>query len=143
MARHNTRKGPAADIGSAATYSNQYYYGTDTGLYYYSDGSTWTIKTFDDARSVVNKSDTIATKDTAKLIIPANTDRRWLLVQNVTNADMYIGIGYPPVKISNGVYTGVKIASAGGLIRFDTFVPTDAIYGMCAADGHVFTCLEG
>lgn len=136
MARHNSRSGLAANIGAAASYSNQYYYGTDTGLYYYSDGTNWTIKTFDDARSVVNRSDT--TSNGSKLIMPANTDRRWFFFQNLSDTDMYLGIGYAPTT-SNGMF----IAKSAGNIRLEVFVPTDAIYVYCSAASKAFSCLEG
>jgi hypothetical protein len=138
MSRHNTRKGPAANIGSAATYSNQYYYGIDTGLYYYSNGSSWTIKTFDDARGVVNQSGAITTGNTAQLVMPANTDRRWLFFQNLSDTAMYLGIGYAPTTTN-----GMLIAASGGNIRFEVFVPTDAIYVLCASSTKAFSCLEG
>jgi len=138
MARHNSRSGLAADIGAAASYSNQYYYGTDTGLYYYSNGAAWTIKTFDDARSVVNRAGSIATGNTAQLVMSANTDRRWLFFQNLSDTDMYLGIGYAPTT-SNGMF----IAKSSGNVRFEVFVPTDAIYVLCSAASKVFSCLEG
>ena len=55
MARQNTLSGLAADIGIASSYKDQYYYGTDTGVYYYSDGTNWTVTTFDGAGSVINR----------------------------------------------------------------------------------------
>jgi hypothetical protein len=139
MNRENTRSGLAADIGAAASYSNQYYYGTDTGVYYYSDGTSWAIKTFDTARSVYNRAGTITTGNTAQLVAPAATKRKWLFFQNLaTDADMYLGIGYIPTT-SNGMF----IARSGGNIRFEVYVPSDAIYVLCASSSKAFVCLEG
>ena len=138
MNRENTRSGLAADIGAASSYSNQYYYGTDTGVYYYSDGTSWTIKTFDVANSLHNHSSTIAAGNTAQLITAAATKRKWLFFQNLSDTDMYIGIGYVPTT-SNGMF----IAKSGGNIRFEVYVPTDALYVLCASSSKAFVCLEG
>jgi hypothetical protein len=138
MNRENTRSGLAADIGAAASYSDQYYYGTDTGVYYYSDGTSWTIKTFDVAHSLHNHSSTITTGNTAQLITAASTKRKWLFFQNLSDTDMYLGIGYIPTT-SNGMF----IAKSGGNIRFEVYVPTDAIRVLCASSSKAFVCLEG
>jgi hypothetical protein len=138
MNRPNTRSGLAADIGSAATYSNQYYYGTDTGIYYYSNGTSWTVKTFDEGRSVVNQSGTIATGGTAQLLLAANTDRRWFFFQNTSNDDMYLGFGYTPTT-TNGIF----VAKSGTIFQLSDFVPTDAVFVFCANSTKTFCCLEG
>jgi len=138
MNRPNTREGLAANIGSAATYINQYYYATDVGLYYYSDGSDWKISIFDQVYSVTNYSGAITTGGTAQLVMVANLKRKWLLFQNTSSADMYIGIGYAPTAIN-----GLLVAKAGGQVRFDTFIPTDAIYVLCDTSTKTFCCLEG
>lgn len=138
MNRENTRSGLAADIGAADWYSEQYYYGTDTGVYYYSDGTSWTIKTFDAAHSLHNHSSTITTGNTAQLITAASTKRKWLFFQNLSDTDMYLGIGYVPTT-SNGMF----ITKSGGNIRFEVYVPTDAIHVLCASSSKAFVCLEG
>jgi hypothetical protein len=138
MQRENTRSGLFANIGAASSYSNQYYFATDLGIYYYSDGTNWTTATFDKANSVYNWSGTIATGNTAQLVIAPNQKRKWLFFQNNSNADMYIGIGYAPTT-SNGIL----VAKSGTIIRFDGYVPMDSIYVLCATGSNPFVCLEG
>ena len=139
MNRENTRSGLAADIGAAASYSNQYYYGIDTGIYYYSDGTSWATQTFDVSRSVYNHAGTIAAGNTAQLVTAASTKRKWLFFQNLSSdTDMYLGLGYAPTT-GNGMF----ISKGGGNVRFEVYVPTDAIYVLCATTGKAFACLEG
>lgn len=139
MNRKNTRSGLFADIGSAATYSNQFYYVTDIGIYYYSDGTNWTTATFDTSSNVKNQSGTITTINVAQLVMPANLSRKWLFFQNNGNSEtMYVGLGYAPTTNN-----GIIVLKNGGSIRFDSFVPTDAIYVLCGGANHAFCCLEG
>jgi hypothetical protein len=138
MSRKYTREGLAADIGAASSYSNQYYYGTDTGVYYYSDGSNWTITTFNEGRSVENHSDSITTGGTAQLVMSANADRKWLFFQNLSDTDMYLGLGYVPTAT-----TGMMIAKNGTSLKLEAFVVTDAIYVLCTLASKVFIALEG
>lgn len=138
MSRKYTRKGLAADIGAASSHSNQYYYGTDTGVYYYSDGSNWSITTFNEGRSVENHSDDITTGGTAQLVMPANADRKWFFFQNLSDTDMYLGLGYVPTAT-----TGMMIAKSGTSLKLEAFVVTDAIYVLCASANKVFIALEG
>jgi hypothetical protein len=139
MNRPNTRSGTLADIGSAATYTNQYYYETVAGIYYYSNGTEWKTATFDASSSVKNYSGAITTAGTAQLVMPANSARKWLYFQNNgSNNDMFIGIGYTPTTDN-----GIVVLKVNGSLRFDSFVPTEAIYVICGAVGHKFCCLEG
>ena len=138
MSRKYTREGLAASIGAAYSYSNQYYYGTDTGVYYYSDGSNWTITTFNEGRSVENHSGNITAGGTAQLVMSANADRKWLFFQNLSDTDMYLGLGYVPTAT-----TGMMIAKSGTSLKLEAFVVTDAIYVFCASTSKVFIALEG
>ena len=139
MSRKYTREGLAADIGAASSYSNQYYYGTDTGVYYYSDGSNWTITTFNEGRSVENHSDSITTGGTAQLVMSANPDRKWLFFQNISNTHMHLGLGYIPTDD-----TGILVpANANASIQLEHYVVTDAIHVLCANAGKKYVALEG
>jgi len=139
MNRENTTAVLSANLPAAASYPNEYRYGTDTGVYYYSDGTSWTIKTFDTGRSLHQHAGTITAGATAQLVTAASTKRKWLFFQNLSSdTDMYIGIGYVPTT-SNGMF----ISKGAGNIRFEVYVPTDAIYVLCATTGKPFVCLEG
>ena len=139
MSRKNTRSGLASAIGSASTYSNQYYYGTDTGVYYYSNGSSWEITTFNEGRSVSNHSGVTLSNGAAKLVMPANPDRKWLFFQNISNAHMHLGLGYIPTDD-----TGIMMsADSKASINLDKYVVTDAIYVICANADKKYVALEG
>jgi hypothetical protein len=140
MSRKYTREGLASAIGSAAAYSNQYYYGTDTGLYYYSDGATWTITTFSEGRSVFNHSGVTLNNGATKLVMPANPDRKWLFFQNISNAHMHLGLGYIPTDAANE--SGITVP-ADAIVKLENFVVTDAIYVTCANADKKYVALEG
>lgn len=136
--KYTEREGTFADIGSASTYSNQYYYATDVGLYYYSNGTAWTVAVFDKGNSLSNLSGAISVANAAQLLAPADTSRKFLFFQNTSGAAMYIGIGYVPTADN-----GILVAASGGILRFETFVPTDAVRVFCVTQSSKFVCLVG
>jgi hypothetical protein len=140
MSRKYTRTGLFSAIGAAGDHGDEYYFASDTGQYYYSDGTNWEITTFDDARSVYNHSAGIVQANVAQRVMPADTSRRWLYLQNHSSANMYVGIGYKPTDVN-----GILLHKDGGTLSFDSFVPTDAIYIVCQSAGNSvsFVALEG
>jgi len=140
MHRKYTREGLFADIGAAASYSDEYYFATDTRQYYYSNGTSWDITTFDDGRSVASHSGSILQANVAQRVMPADTSRRWLFLQNHSSSSMYVGLGFKPTTT-----TGILLHKDGGSLTFDTFVPTDAIYIVSgsAGNGNTFIALQG
>jgi hypothetical protein len=138
MNRPNTRSGLFSAIGAASSYKDQYYYGTDTGIYYYSNGTVWNTSNFDSSNTINNLSGTVAVGGTAQVIAVANPARKWLYFQNNGNtANMYIGLGYVPTATN-----GILVVKDGGYVRFDSYVPTDAVYAFCTHT-HTYSCLEG
>jgi hypothetical protein len=77
--------------------------------------------------------------DVSQQIIPANTERKFLLVQNTSDKDMYVGIGEDPTEPGKGLL----LAKNGGSLICDLFIPTQAINIYCNTDGKTFVCLEG
>jgi hypothetical protein len=71
-------------------------------------------------------------------VVGENLDRKYLLVQNVSDKDMYVGIGVNPV-----VEGGLLLPKNGGSLVCDLFIPTQAINIYCDTDGKSFVCLEG
>lgn len=139
MSRKYTRQGLASAIGEASAYSNQYFYATDTGVYYYSNGTSWTITTFSEGRSVFNHSGVTLNNGAAKLVMPANSDRKWLFFQNISNAHMHLGLGYIPTDD-----TGILIpADVNASIKLEHYVVTDAIHVICASANNKYVALEG
>ena len=138
MNRPNTRSGLFSAIGAASSYKDQYYYAIDTGIYYYSNGTVWNTSNFDVSNTVNNLSGSIAAANTAQLVVAANTARKWLYFQNNGSADMYLGLGYTPTDTN-----GMIVLKSGGYVKFESYVPTDAIYVICSGVSHTFCCLEG
>lgn len=137
MFRKNIRQGTASSIGEASAHSNEYFYDTEKGIYYYSNGTSWSVTTFHEGRSVENYSS--ATASTAKLVMPANPDRKWLFFQNISNAHMHLGLGYIPTGL-----TGILIPKdVNASLQLEHFTVTGPIYVTCESAGKNYIALEG
>lgn len=138
MFRKNIRQGTASDIGAASAHSNEYFYDTEKGIYYYSDGTSWSITTFHEGRSVANHSG-VTLNNVAKLVMPANPDRKWLFFQNISNAHMHLGLGYVPTDV-----TGILIPKdVNASLQLEHYVVTGAIYVLCNTSNKNYVALEG
>jgi hypothetical protein len=71
-------------------------------------------------------------------IVGENPNRKYLLVQNTSNQDMYVGIGVNPV-----VEGGLLLPKNGGSLICDLFIPTQAINIYGDTEGKTYMCLEG
>ena len=61
--------------------------------------------------------------NTAKIILPANPDRKFLLIQNSDPlGNIWLAFG-----VDAAVNFGIKVASAGGAILFDNNIPNSAV----------------
>lgn len=74
----------------------------------------------------------------AQEIVGENLNRKYLLVQNTSDKDMYVGIGVDPVEEG-----GLLLPKNGGSLICDLFIPTQAINIYCDTDGKTYICLEG
>lgn len=88
------------------------------------------------AAAYVDGSGQILTDATSQSVFSANAKRRYLLFQNVSDTDMWVGIGAdavagrPSVKVEPGGY-------------FEPYVPpSQALYVLCATAGKEFTAYE-
>lgn len=82
---------------------------------------------------------TITTGGTHQQVFAANADRKFLLIQNVSDTDMNLGIGYNPTAS-----TGIFLSKSGGGIVFESgFIPTQEIRILCATTGKAFVALQG
>jgi hypothetical protein len=82
---------------------------------------------------------TITTGGTHQQVFAANSDRKFLLIQNVSDTDMNLGIGYNPTAS-----TGIFLSKSGGGVVFESgFIPTQEIRILCATTGKAFVALEG
>jgi hypothetical protein len=164
MLRKITRSGLYADIGSPFASVGAYYYATDQEKYYYSEGSSWVEREVDlddlspdtetylacgishtgaidpikiGSGPVENRSGTIAAGGVAQTVSSANPERRFFMLQNISDTDMYVGVGYTPAA---GL--GLLIAKNGGTLTCDSFVPIEEIKVVCASAGKKFTSFE-
>jgi hypothetical protein len=80
----------------------------------------------------------IAVAHVAQQIVGENLNRKYLLVQNTSDKDMYVGIGVDPVEEG-----GLLLPKNGGSLICDLFIPTQAINIYCDTDGKTYVCLEG
>ncbi|NBW17033.1 MAG: hypothetical protein EBR82_54560 [Caulobacteraceae bacterium] len=89
--------------------------------------------------SVTNRSSTITTGGTSQQVAASNTSRKYFLIQNISDTDMYLGVGYTPTTT-----TGILLSKNGSGITFESgFIPTSAINILCATTGKAFVALEG
>ena len=80
----------------------------------------------------------VTTANTAQITSAVtNTNRKYLLAQNISAGTVTIGIGFSPTTTQ-----GIQLAAGGGL-TFDAFCPTGAVYWLGAVTGAAFTILEG
>lgn len=75
--------------------------------------------------------------DVAQEVIPENSERRYLLIQNTSDKEMYVGIGVDPA-----IQGGVLLPKSGGYLVCDAFIPTQAVNIICSTEGKTYTCLE-
>lgn len=172
--RKNTTAGLFSARPSAAAVGT-YYFATDNGHYYYSDGTTWTLKDpdvtevdpstetvlscgvsslgaiqpfkvtpdgFQRIAGVVgeatNYTGTIAEAHVSQKVADAKAERKYLIVQNTSNTDMFVGVGFTPTTDS-----GILLPKTGGSLICDLFVPTQQINIICSAAGKGYCALEG
>ena len=82
---------------------------------------------------------TITTGGTHQQVFASNANRKFLLVQNVSDTDMNLGIGYNPTA-STGIFLG---KNGSGVVFESSFIPTQEIRILCASTGKAFVALEG
>jgi len=82
---------------------------------------------------------TITTGGTHQQVFASKADRKFLLVQNVSDTDMNLGIGYNP-SATTGIFLG---KNGSGVVFESSFIPTQEIRILCATTGKAFVALEG
>lgn len=84
-------------------------------------------------------SGTIASGDTAQVLMPANGSRRGVFIQNVSDTDMWINeLGADAVKNQ----PSIKIVPGASYTATTPDVPVAAISIICATTGKAFTARE-
>jgi len=89
--------------------------------------------------TLINRSGTISTANSSREVAPANSTRRYFVIQNHSNSIMYVAFG-TPATTSNGL----ALTPGGGSIVFEnTFVPSQQINVICELAGKDFVAWEG
>jgi hypothetical protein len=88
--------------------------------------------------SITTRSGTITTGGTSQQVAASNSSRVYFAIQNISDTDMYLGIGYTPTTT-----TGILLTKSGGGFVFESgFIPTQAINLLCATTGKAFVAWE-
>jgi hypothetical protein len=81
---------------------------------------------------------TITAGNTAQQIF-TDSKRSYLLVQNNSDTDMWLGIGTTP-----SVGSGIRLlAGGGGYVAEDGFIPSGAVEIICSSTGKAFYAIQG
>lgn len=92
-----------------------------------------------EAGALTDGSGDIVAADTSEQVFAANTSRVYLLVQNVSDTDMWVDFGTAAVKDQ----PSVLLKANGGSIVFEgAFVPTSAVNIICGTIGKPYTAKE-
>lgn len=90
--------------------------------------------------ALVDRSDTITAGGTSQEFAAANADRQYLLVQNISDAAMWLDFGADPVADAAG---SIYLAPNGGHFESaSSFCPTDSVNVLCATTGKAVTVKE-
>ena len=101
-----------------------------------------TVTVASDKGSVSEAStQSITTGGTHQQVFASNSSRKYLLIQNISDTDMYLGLGFNP---SNTTPAGLLLAKSGGGIVFESsYIPTSEVRIVCATTGKRFVALQG
>jgi hypothetical protein len=81
---------------------------------------------------------TITTGGTAQQVFSA-ASRNYLLVQNLSDTDMWLGLGFNP-SVGNGIKL---VANGGGFVAEGGFIPAGSVNILCATAGKAFSAIRG
>lgn len=98
------------------------------------------VNDFSAGGTLTNRSGTITAGGTAQQVMAANSSRKYLLFQNVSDTAMWIDFGTTAVADSPSVLVP---ASGGAVVQEGTFVSTQSVSVFCATTGKKFTAKEG
>lgn len=132
----------AGTTGSTTPTTANLYAGTDgTNLRAISVDSSGRANTniIPQSGNITTRSSTITTGGTSQQVAASNTSRKYFAIQNISDTDMYLGVGYTPTTT-----TGILLSKSGGGFVFESnFIPTQAINILCATTGKAFVAWEG
>lgn len=83
----------------------------------------------------------VAASNTAQIVFSGKSDRKFLLVQNLSDTPMYLGIGVVP---SPTTPQGIFLApNGGGFVAESSIVPNSEIQIACSAASKRFHAIQG
>ncbi len=85
-----------------------------------------------------DRSGSITTGGSSQVLAPANSVRKFFMVQNLSDVDMWISFT-GPASIGGGSYL---VAANGGAYETSTWVPLTQITIFCSTTGKTFSALE-
>jgi hypothetical protein len=85
-----------------------------------------------------NYTGTITQAGVSQKVADAKEERKYLIVQNTSDTDMFVGVGFTPTTTS-----GILLPKNGGSLICDLFVPNQQINIVCSASGKGYCALEG
>lgn len=92
-----------------------------------------------DGVTLTDRSGTITSGGTAQTVMAANPTRSFLLVQNVSDTNMWINFD----ATAAATQPSILLAPSGGAILCDAKVPLGSVSIICATTGKAFTAKEG
>jgi hypothetical protein len=94
---------------------------------------------FENSGPVYPAATQVITSGGASQQVFPTASRNYLLVQNLSDTDMWLGIGFTPA-VGNGIKL---VANGGGFVAEGGFIPSGAVNIICSATGKVFSALRG
>ena len=91
------------------------------------------------AGALTDRSGTIAAGGAAQQVAAANVNRKYLLIQNLSAADLWVNFGAAAVASQ----PSVRLAPGAALVMRGDYVDTQAVSVVGATAGQAFTAKEG
>ena len=89
--------------------------------------------------ALLDRSGTIVTAGVAQTLMPANPDRCYLVVQNISNSDLWIRDG---ALAAIGVAGSIRITPGGEFAMQGSFVPSQFFTVIGPVSGQAYTAKE-
>ena len=93
----------------------------------------------ENSATLVNAGVSSTTTANTSQAVFASVKRNYILIQNISDTDMYLGIGFTPT-VGGGI---LLKSSGGGYTAEGEFVPAGAVNIICAGAGKAFVALQG
>lgn len=92
-----------------------------------------------DNTAIADGSGSIASASTSESVFASKSDRKYLIVQNLSDTDMYVNVG---AAAGNSAGSMLLPASGGSIVFEDGYVPTEAVNIWCSASSKDYTAKQ-